>query len=171
MTDGASKLLRELALLLRRHPPEDFEELARLLERPAFASTLARLLVEVASAGGQAIPRRRAPGRADILDAVRSADEAKFALLQAAQEKIFDKGLHQRLADLVQAIESSGVSIPKKSYRRREDIVLAFMRSAKGMSRDKLALALGKLGVATVDSDLRSWSHIIVPKKDLPGAG
>jgi hypothetical protein len=169
MTEGASKLLRELALLLRRHPPEEFEELARLLERPEFTSSLGRLLAELASAGKQATLRRRAPGRADILDAMRSEDQAKFALLQAAQENLLDKRIHESLADLVRAVESSGVPIPKKSYRRREDVVLAFFHSAKGMPTDELARALARLGVAKTDSDLRSWSHIIVPKKDVSG--
>lgn len=171
MTEGATKLLRELALLLRRHPPEDFEELVQLLGRPEFVSGLTRILAELSSAGRQAPPRHRPPGRSDILEAVRAADEVKYVLLKAAQEKLFDKGLHDRLADLVKVIESSGVPIPKKLYRRREDVVLAFIQSARGMPTDELERALARLGVAKATSDLRSWSNIIVPKKDLPGSG
>lgn len=169
MTEGASKLLRELALLLRRHPPEEFEELAHLLERPDFASSLGRLLAELASTGRQAGPRRRRQGRTDILATIRSEDETKFALLQNAQENLLDKRLHEKLGDVIRTVESCGVPIPKGSYRRREDVVLAFLLSAKSMPTDELARALEKLGVAKTNSDLRSWSHIIIPKKDVSG--
>jgi hypothetical protein len=171
MTEGPSHLLRELALLLRRHPPEDFEELARLLGTPDFASALSHALAELASASRRAKGKGRAPSLSDILETVRSKDEARYDLLKAAQEKLFDKRLHGSLAHLIEAIETSGVHLPKKSYRRREDVVLAFIRSASGMHIDDLGRALDKLGTPKVPSDLRSWSSIIVPKKEMPGAG
>jgi hypothetical protein len=165
MTEGASKLLRDLALLLRRYRPEEFEELAGLLGRPEFTTALTGLLVELAAAGRRS---PHLPGRSNLLEAVRATDESKYSLLRDAQEKLLDRGLHRSLADLVHAVESSGVPLPKKSYRRREDVVRAFIRAASSMSTDELGPALIKLGVAKATSDLRSWSDIILPKRDIP---
>jgi len=171
MTESASKLLRELALLLLRYRPQDFEELASLLGRPEFTAALAQLLAELAAKGRRSPAlRRRASGRSDLLEAVRSTDEAKYALLRDAQEKLLDRGLHRTVVDLVQAVESSGVILLKRLYRRREDVVRAFMEAASGMSTGDLGQALAKLGVAKATSDLRSWSNIIVPKKDVQKA-
>jgi hypothetical protein len=171
MTEGASKLLRELALLLRRYPPEDFEELARLIGRRDFASGLSHVLVEVAAAGERAQPQRRARGLSDVLEAVRSEDALKYALLKTAQETLRDQSLHPTLTSLIEAIESTGVHLAKKPHSRREDIVRAFILSASKMSRDDLHRALRKLGTAKVPSDLRDWSSIIIPKREVPGAG
>lgn len=171
MTKGSSNLLRELALLLKRHPPEDFEELARLIGTPDFASGLSKAVAELASVSRRVKAQRREPSRSDILEAVRDKDHAKYILLQSAVEILCDKSLHRTLAHLTETIEFSGVHLPKKSYHRREDVVLAFMRSASAMSTDELSQAIDKLGTREVPSDLRSWSSIIVPKKDMPKAG
>jgi hypothetical protein len=170
MTEGASKLLRELALLLRRHPPEDFEELAGLLAKPDFALALSKLLGELATKAKSVKSKRRKPGRADILDRVRAEDESKYALLQKAQEQFLDKTSYKNISDLVHAIEISGIPLPRTSFRRREDLVLSFLRCASAMSTHELVRALDKLGQPNSRSDLRSWSDIIVPKKDESGA-
>lgn len=166
MTEGASKLLRELALLVRRYPPENFEELARLIGTPEFATMLGRLLTQLASSGHKTPRRGPQPARAPFLEELRTTDQAKYALLRSAKEKLLDKGLHAKLTDLVRAIEFSGVPIPKKSYRRREDVVRTFIQTASRMPTDELAQAVAKLGAAKSASDLESWSNIILPKKD-----
>jgi hypothetical protein len=159
-----------LGFLLRRYPPEDFEELARLIGRPEFATTLAHLLAELASGARRLAPGARRAERARILGELRTTDEAKYALLKSAQEKLLDKSLHARLTDLARAIESSGVPLPKKSYRRREDMVRAFVQTASRLSTDELRQAVAKLGAATSASDLESWSNIILPKTHIPDA-
>ncbi len=170
MTDGASKLLRELALLLRRYQPQDFEELAGLVGRPEFTAALARLLTELAVAGRRRPSLgRRVSGRSGLLEAIRSTDETKYVLLRDAQEKLLDRRLYRTLGDLVQAVESSGVLLPKRSYRRHDDVARAFVEAASSMSTNDLVQVLAKLGVAKTRSDLRGWSDIIVPRKDEPG--
>ena len=165
MTEGAAKLLRELALLLRRHPPHDFVELARLIGSPEFVISLTKILADLATTDRKAGIRRRDPSRADILEEIRAVDPTKHALLRDAQERLFDKHAYPSLRDLANALESSGIPLPKKPFRKRQDIVLSFIRAASTMDTKDIAHALSKIASSKTKSELSNWSSMIVPKK------
>jgi hypothetical protein len=166
MTEKSLQLLRDLVLLLRRYGPEHFEELGHLLGREEFTTAMKGILAELASQGQRSHDATGGKS-SDPLEAIRSVDEAKYVLLRDAKEKLMDKRLHHSVADLLIAIESSGVILSKKSYRRREDVVRAFIQIASEMPTHELSQRLGGLGTAKVASDLSSWTNIIVPKKDV----
>jgi hypothetical protein len=87
----AISLLVDIAKLLRRHGPESFDDLARLIDAPEFRQTLMRVLSATATAArakradekvrsGQSVEQRPS------LPRVPEDDPAKFAVLSRIEQ-------------------------------------------------------------------------------------
>jgi hypothetical protein len=168
MTESASNLLRDLALLLHRYPAEDFEELARLFGRATFARSLTRLLEELAATRANAKQVKRSHGRSALFESIRQENAEKYLLLRGAEESLLNQEVHATTRDAIRAVESSGIVIPKKSYKSRREVFLAFLRAARDLSVEDVQRVVAALGVTRTAGDLQRWTDIIVPNRDVP---
>ncbi len=167
------ELLQDLAKLLRKHGPDLFEELARLLETPEFVERLRQILLvgaKVARQSGVTQTRPRSQQlslhdyRLSLLDHEQLGTE-KSALLVRLYDGLMAKTLLPTMRELRSFAESSGLPTPKTSGRPKA--IVEMIDELRKLSLDDLRPIISRLPPATGVSDrsLENWTRIIFDKE------
>lgn len=168
MTARTSDLLMDLALLVRKYGPEEFQEVARLLKNRELTKTLVKILEELAAQSLR--PRRHAEGkpklRMDAIEVIRQRlkdEPAMAAGLQEIETELRAGRVLPRLKDIKDFASSIDVVI---RGRQRKEALNSLWASMTTLSDSALQRAISELRTfdSSRTSSLEGWSEIILPR-------
>jgi hypothetical protein len=177
MTTLDSRLLKDLARLAQRYPPEQWSLLVDWVSDERNQRKLTQLLHEMMEVS-QAVRRRPAPARAasgrtrtlrTTIEEMRDEDPARSAMLEALWDKLRAREVLPTMASIRSFVAEAGLSDLNSS--RREQAVTEIMEQLVALPRNDLEKVA--LTPATEDRDLRAeyerWVRLILDRK--PDAG
>jgi hypothetical protein len=158
MSDRASELLGELARLLRKYGPDEFEHLASMLVDPKFAGTLESVLRSVAKAA----PKSKEKETPVHQFQVGGEQEPVVARIR---KRLEDKRAYPRVQNLEDEGRRLGVHIPESGFKTRKEAIDSILSLIRGQSAEEAAQILEHLKMPEQRGSLQEWSRIIMGPK------
>jgi hypothetical protein len=158
VSDRALELLGDLARLLRKYGPDEFEHLASLLVDPKFAGTLESVLRSVAKATPKSKEKDASVHQVQL-------DREQDPLVARILERLMDKRAYPHVQDLEDEGRRLGVHIPESGFKARKDAIDSILGLIRGQSAEEVAQTLERLKMPEQRGSLQEWSCIIMGQK------
>lgn len=151
-------LIRDLAALLRKHGPEAFEAVARLLSSPEFIDMLTEILMTTATVGRASISSRRP--LALELEKLKEVEPEKYGIINSFIEAFKARRILPSLKDVKVFVAEN--NLPEIKAESRSKALSQLTRSLLRLSSEQLQKMLAELiKQGRSDSSLSEWSEII----------
>lgn len=167
---GRFEVLSDLALLLRKHGPTAFLELADFFRDPASVKRFVVVLDSLAEAGQKSRiesqsernrPRRKWKTVKTLLEEMRLIDPEKAKILSAFYESLQSKQILASIADMRAFVEEYGLNLAPAPARAK--YIAPLLRDLAGRPLEEIRAMLGGIKPAHLEtSALKEWTNIIL---------
>jgi hypothetical protein len=176
MKPSSSDLLIDLAKLLRKYGPDEFEDLAKLIGSAEFTGNVSKLLLSVAEesrrhARTQPPPAQSRPGKSTMnpdrtQEQLEITDPERASLLAELKLKLTEGGALPRLSDVLSFAKR--FNLPGVKATSRDVAVRLLLKSFSRLSTEQVRAILEHFSDAAEDAaGLKGWTEIILPKRNL----
>lgn len=172
---GRFEILSDLALLLRKHGPIAFLELADFFRDPASVERFVFVLDSLAEAGqkssienqsGGKRPRRRGTSIKALLAEMRLTDPEKAKTLAAFHESLLSKQILASMGDMRAFVDEHDLNLAPSPARDR--YIAPLMRDLARKPLEEIREMLGGIKPTNLEnSALEGWTKIILGNRSI----